>query len=236
MAVAAFNGITGANFAAVNGILKATITAINGEAFSSGPSYLIEENCEGTGTPAGWTDSGAVNWDYTTSPLQGTQSMQIAPVGATINTTCPTFAAQTTLEYYMMFRFNSSLPSAGSVFVRLRDSLNAVQLRLQMNTGNRLLLYDGGAIAASPVTTIAAGTDYHVWMRYVAGTGANGIGTLGFSTTGIRPLSGNNFASFSNSPKTASITNFIVGTENNNTWDGVFDRLIASQNVIGNNP
>jgi hypothetical protein len=39
---------------------------------------LVNEDCEGIGTPSGWTDLvGTPNWDYTTTPLDGSQSLYL---------------------------------------------------------------------------------------------------------------------------------------------------------------
>jgi hypothetical protein len=40
------------------------------------PTYIVDEDCEGVGTPSNWTDTGSPDWDSTVVVLEGSESNQ----------------------------------------------------------------------------------------------------------------------------------------------------------------
>lgn len=85
--------------------------AFMGGAVASAPAgvtYLVEENCEGTGTPSGWKDAGTVDWDYTTTVLRGSQSLAI---NGDYSNSIVSYSAQSQLGIFFRFRCDS-LPAS----------------------------------------------------------------------------------------------------------------------------
>ena len=205
-------------------------------AAAGGPSYLFEENFEGTGYENTWTESGTgtKDEDYATGPLEGSQSLRLVFASHNGLTYATLPSSEGTLEWYFMVNF-ATLPASGKVFARLRDASSNSLLRLEVSTGNILRIRHGTGTVAT-VDTITTGTTYHIWLRYVKGTGSNGQGSVAFSTDGVRPTSGNSYAALTNGSLTADANQVLFGTENTSAWEGLFDRVIADTGTIGDNP
>lgn len=201
-----------------------------------GPSYLLEENFDGAGTPSGWTTAtGTPNYDYTTTILQGTQSLALDGTSADAGAISPSFTAPSTIYGYCLFRF-SAIPSSSREFMRLRNSTTVVARVFITSSGN--LQFRHGATTYSTVSTMSINTTYHIWYDYAAGSGANGVSSIGFSTDGTRPTSGNAFASNSAGAGTLNIDNLSPFTDfaSANGYLGIFDRILADDVQIGNSP
>lgn len=79
-------------------------------------------------------------------------------------------------------------------------------------------------------------TDYHVWLTYTAGTGANAVASVGFSTSGTRPTSGTFYAITSVGTATVNPDRVRIGIGNSNTFDWVTDRILVDDVQISDNP
>lgn len=161
-------------------------------------TYLIEEDCEGIGTPAGVTDSGAVNWDFSTTPAQGGECAQFGAAGAEYST----FTLSAIADVWVFFAVRVDTFTAANDMIRLRDaSSDIVAFRAHTSTSFRLAC--GGKTGTF---TMAEDTWYYVWIHYVAGSGANGTCTAYISTTETRP--GSPSIALTETTATASITAF----------------------------
>jgi hypothetical protein len=205
----------------------AFVGAIETVTASSPPvTYLVEENCEGTGTPSGWTDSGTVNWDYTTTALQGTQSRAVPSGGDFSNYT---IADQSTVEFYCQFQFHV-LPNVRGTMAALRTSGDSAVCLFRLGTDGTVSVYADGSDSTATVGAMSVDTKYHVWMRFVSG----GTCTIAFSTDGTRPTSGNNFTSKTGGVANAGLVRLqgITETGANTIWD----RILVLDGAIGSNP
>ena len=173
---------------------------INPYAFGGGggggsPTFVINEGFEGAGTPAGWFNSGA-DFDYTTSPLVGTQSVRAASNGVYCLYLSGGALNHPEIWGKMKVRVDS-LPSTFSQIFKVTDGAGTVGAELVLlSTG---VLDFGSGITATTADGMAAATDYWVYFRYTKGTGSNSICSIGFSATETRPTSGTKFATTSGS-------------------------------------
>lgn len=200
---------------------------------SSGVTYLVEENCEGTGTPAGWTDSGTVNWDDTTAPvLQGSQQLSLDGTSLTSYSRTD-FANQTELWVYFLVRWSALSSSTGKRIVLIRpNGGGSDQCTLDLNGGPGIIRVFNGTVSQEAVTTVSTATKYHFWVHWKN----DGVASVGFSTTGTRPTTGNNFASVTGGDGTGNGGRLFVMEEGGNA--AVFDRILVLQGStpIGDNP
>lgn len=239
--VKTLNGLAFASVKARSGLAVASIKSINGlDVTAAGPSYLVEENFEATGateydntpTEAG---TGTIDGNYATSPapLQGSESLRLAMASQNGNVFWP-FTGTGDVWAYFQVNFTTRSPS-GKVFFSLNDSSGNNLLTLELSATNTVRIRVGSANTTT-TDAVDAATTYHFRVRYTKGTGANAYGELEFSTTGAFAGSGNKYANRTTGSSTADAARAYFGSGGNATWEGIFDRLLVSSSVIGNNP
>jgi len=150
---------------------------------------ILSENCEGTGTPADWTDvGGAVNWDYTTVVLEGTHSLRISS-----GSTQKTVGTRTTSHWGMLIQL-SSYPASTATAWGVRAADQTPRALFRVNTSGQVAVYtNNGTAADSAFTTDAIPLNTPIWcfLTHVE----NGTSTAAWSTDGSKPTSGSKFAS-----------------------------------------
>lgn len=198
-------------------------------AAGGGATYLVEEDCEGTGTPASWTDSGTtIDWDFTGTVLAGAQSVQLSSQNARILS--PTFAAQANLRGYFLYRADTLLAASVTICAFIGPGVSA-----EVRTDGTLRI--GGSVnSPTTVATMVADTTYHVWVQYIKGTGANAVYSVAFSTTGTKPTSGDNFTSATTGTETTDCTALRLHCESSLTATVIFDKIRADDADIGDSP
>lgn len=218
----------------------ATISAVDGQTVASGGggvTYLLQENFEGTGYELVWTEAaGTPDEDYVPTPsIEGTQSLRLNGTSATQRTDSPTFSATTETWFYARFR-PEALPSSGvHDSIVLRNGTTAMCTMGVSSTGTLRVTIAG--TSANTVGTMTAGTDYHIWIRWVPGTGANAFGSVGFSTDGTRPTSGNNFVQTAASGTgTLGANNVRLTAPTGAAPIFIYDKLRVDDVTIGDNP
>lgn len=182
----------------------AFVASLTVTAAASGPTYLVEENFDGTGDPgAAWTEFGTSNWDYTTSPapLEGTQSASCDGTAAAAYLNWNNGSGVDALEVFFLFHIPSTL-EVSETLVYIYDSGATIVGYVLIHVGAVLRIYNGTAFAAT-TGTIAADTTYYIWVRWEKGTGADGFASVAFSTDGTRPNSGNNYKEVTTGTATA---------------------------------
>lgn len=195
--------------------------SVTNNSTAGGGSYLVEEDCEGTGTPSGWTDTGSPNWDYTTTVLQGSQSVLFNGTSSYV-----TFTGQTTCYGYFLWR-TTSIPGSTNTIGGFRDSSGNPLALARINSSGNLAMYANSSDSSFTTDAVSANTTYHIWYSFTSG----GTCTVAFSTDGVRPTSGNKFTSKTGGSGTAA--RFAIG---GGTLVSVADRMLVSTAQIGDNP
>ena len=162
---------------------------------SASPRYLLEENFEadpGYDT-AGWTSggTGTINPDYTTIVLRGTQSLYLnAPGGATTTwALSPSFTETSDIWIHFRFRQQTYWHDDYPVMVSLiYDSTEVASLQEDLLGTDPRFVIKHGTVSSYGAIGKAIATLYHIWIHYIAGTGANGTMSLYVDTDGTRPV------------------------------------------------
>jgi hypothetical protein len=209
---------------------------------ASSTNYLIKQDFEGAGydNSETWTESGTgtIDEDYTGVVLSGSQSLRLNVSAQTARTISPTFSGQTDCWVYFLFRPATATASGTPSICDLRSGSTFVS-RVSTDTAGKLTVRNGTSGGVTTVGGMTAGVTYHVWMHYTAGSGANGVSAVAFSTDGVRPTGGNNFAQHTSGNATAGADNLTLGQSvgsGTHTFDFIFDKARVDDATIGDNP
>lgn len=211
----------------------------NRGAAAPAPTYLINQNFEGTGydNSETWTESSGsstIDEDYTATVLYGSQSLNVVgTVGADAYAKSPAFTAQSEVWFYWLFRPVVSANANRIIYRGMLAGVNKFNVRLKLTT-KALELYDLTGGSAVTVATISTGTTYHIWGHYKADP--DGILEIAFSTDGVKPTSGNNYASSTAGTLADNVDNVQVGNFSAATDDFIIDRVLVDDVEIGDNP
>jgi len=148
----------------------------------AGGSLLIDEDCEGTGTPSGWTDTGSVDWDEAVTVLAGSKSLKI-PNSASAIYTEYSFTGGSSRYLKMLIRIDNS-PGGIRDVASFRDSSGSEIARLE-NQNNNFKIVHGST--SSGTAAFSDDTLYYVWLEYTAGSGSDGVLDFYFATTDSKP-------------------------------------------------
>lgn len=205
----------------------------------SATSYLVDENCEGTGTPSGWTNTGAIDWDSTTNPPQGFQSVTYGGAG-TFQSAYIAFTPQTTVyAYCLLRRISASSATNASVFSLRSEDGTTGRASMGQNYSSPNTQFkiatDGTWGSASSVVQHEStnATVWHVWIKYVA----SGTCELAMSTSGTKPSSdgsGNVYLTKADASGGTAGRIYIYPRGADGGWR--MDRILVSTSPIGDNP
>lgn len=188
-------------------------------------SLLLFESFEGTGYSAsGWTavtgGGGTVNPDFTSTILDGSQSLEINGPTDEVAYATNSFTAQSEVFVYFQFRI-TSMPATEDAFLsifRLRDVDGATVAKMQIDS-SAFPRITTGATAASVTASISANTTYYCWLSWNKDNGANSVMTIALSTTKVQPTSGDWFATATGTQVANNASQVFLGYAN----DGVDD-------------
>jgi len=212
----------------------ANIAALLGGSPPAASAYLLEDNFETGSAPSGWTVSSGWTWNISSPTLQGSFCGRSQGFGTL--TAWKAFTAQSTCYYYFLFQTADGTPSSAQFIAQLRNSSDAAVVSIVLNTDGTLSVRGAGAPGSTTVGTLSDNTNYHVWVSYTKGTGANAQASVGFSTNGVRPTSGNNYASLTNGNATTDAERAYINGLSGLNIAAYYDRVLVSSSVIGDNP
>lgn len=200
---------------------------------SAPTSYLVSEDCEGTGTPSGWTDTGTVNWDDTYSYVEGAQSLQVN--AATLNsdsTVIWSSIAGTTHIFFATKR--NSVTTTARLHTRLMSSGNIIS---QLSVSSSAWSLSHGS-ASTYVTITTSHTQWrYVWISFTpaSSAGANdGVLTLTVSTNAVKT---DGVSSTINTGTSELQPNQMrLGYSTTGSIVENFDKIRISASEIGSNP
>lgn len=207
---------------------KAVIARKN--AATAGPSYLVEEDCEGTGTPAGWVDTSTPNWDNVAVVLRGTQSVAL---DSNNEYTTKTFTGQGTVNVFFRFQL-TDMPASYVTIFKILDSTPATVLSLRVYSTGAIRIYHGTINASSGAGVIAADTTYYVWITYTKDPGGgNGVASVTVETSAIK---GTADASIANGDATTDADRIRMEKDNTDGYTHYYDQILVDDEVIGDVP
>jgi len=231
----------GVSFTHWNGI---AITAWNGTSVApgggGGPSYLVNQNFEGTGydNSESWTEAGStLDKDYTTSPIVGSQSLKITQA-ATSCSAYKTFTSSGKVWFFARVRFDATPSSSTKIFTFRNGATECASYSIRSD-GLITTTAGGGTANNSATTSVTTATDYYFWGTYEPGSGANAKSEFGFSTDGTVPTfvaASNRTCVSANGTVTGNADRFYLGTTTSGTITTVYDKVLVDDAVIGSNP
>jgi len=136
---------------------------------------------------------------------------------------------------FFKFRYAGTIPSVTNLF-NFQTSGGVTQLQVNLNT-NGIINLKHGTTSVTTTGTLSANQMGIFWIHYKAGSGTNGIGSLGFSLTEQEAFSGANFTSTAAGTATATIG--LYDPENTNTGGGLdfyFGKARLSTTPVGSFP
>lgn len=215
------------------------LMVLAGTKHAAASAYELAETFEGSNTDSqgetgydltGWTSSIAGNTPrYTTSPapLAGTYSWLPGTNGYLQRnfTTSGSFAA-------VYVRFVTTSQTANDSIIVIRDG-SGVLASAQLRATNLIRVQCAAGAQSSGTTACADSTEYHAWLEYTAGSGANAVVNFYLSTTSTKP--GSPTLSITNGSATANATNARIAA--GSTTVVVFDNFVMDgTQAIGSAP
>jgi hypothetical protein len=142
-------------------------------------TYLVDQNFEGTGAPAGWTAaSSSILYDSTSIPLSGSQSLQVLD-GA--NASSPSFTAAT--DFYMTVKVRvDTFPGTSGNALRFTVNGSEASTAINILADGKIQLAASGKSVYSSAGAIAEDTDYDIRIRITTGSG-DSIGQVDYKPT-----------------------------------------------------
>lgn len=194
-----------------------------------GPSYLVSEDCEGTGTPSGWTDGGGINWGYTAAPLIGSKSLFIDAqnFGSFANYTEKTFAAQDSVYLYCPIR-RETTPSNDGWFILFKSGASII-VQLAITSGDAFKIsINGSGTSLTGTTEFLPVTTYHLWVHVPS----DDVVGVFLSSTATKPGSPTFVTNFGPGASAIDTINFMA----NRGSDVIVDKIRVSAIEIGSDP
>lgn len=207
-------------------------------ATGAAPSYLVEENFETGALPSGWTTiTGTPDWNVTVDPGQGSVSARFNGSAATVSADHTAFTNRGETWGYFKLKMGA-LPTASREIIRFQvDGAQSASSEIRITSTGQLLIVNGTTASTATVSTMTTGSWFHVFWYLLKGTGADGVGWVGFTSDGTIPT-GNNLSTRSNMDGTADIdiarvtAQFSVDTGP----DFTIDRFLIDDAAISANP
>jgi hypothetical protein len=200
---------------------------------TSGSSFLLNQNFEGTGYDNGetWTEAGTgtVDEDHTSTVIAGSQSLRVNLSAQTGST----YAAFTAInDVYCKFRFRVASTNGGNQIVAtIRDGATALGTLTLAGASRVLRATAAGGSNGTSSDVLPVNTDIYVWFEYLKGTGANAICRCGWATTDSKPSlasTGAKTGVSSNGTSTAQPSRIYLGNTGTGTVECFFDAVQVS--------
>lgn len=198
---------------------------------AAAPTYLVNQNFETatTGYDNGetWNETGTQNHADTSSPLVGSQSWSSSTIAAESWTS---FTGQSTVYVYATGKF-AVLDNVVEVF-EVRDSTGTYVTRVRLLNDGSMRIVNFATSATSAAGLVTAGTQFHMWIHYTKGTGADSTSDIYISSTSTKP--GSPSASITGAGSTTDAARVAVMSWNGGKYQ--WDKVLVDDVVIGSNP
>jgi hypothetical protein len=186
---------------------------------------LLEEGFEGPGYEnTGWSEVGQPDPNHTNQVLRGSQSLNLTG-GEFAHRT---FVATNNFDLYLRARWNVWVDYIGFIYFETAGYLAAGSVFAD----NNLLQISHGGISVSGTTPIDPDITYHIWLKWIRGSGSDGTMNLYVSTNVIKP--GLPEASITTG-NGGAIERIYFGSSTPG-FDVLMDSLFMDDQTIGSNP
>ena len=214
--------------------------AVGGCADSSCTGFLVCQNFEGTGYDNGetWAETigtnGIANEDYTTTILRGSQSLLIygGNAGQNSYTTYTLSADQSTLYIHALYRVDSLAAAASIIKADNSAAANIFTISNTITTGT-VSVWCGGT-GKTTVSGMSEGTTYHIWGKYVKGTGANAFCSVEFTAANIYSPTGTGDAYMEKTTGSSATDIHNIKLYSTAAINHIFDQVLTSASAITN--
>lgn len=146
---------------------------------AAGPSYIVDEDFEGTGIPSGWTNQALTpNYDATFQ-VSFSGGGEYVDIDGSAQSRVDFSGQSEVWAAGRLFVDTSGLPASLTSYVGLRDSSGQPGVVLRLSTSAAAIFGNGSDQTTSSTFTPATGTNYY-WILHYTG---NGTCELKISTT-----------------------------------------------------
>lgn len=195
--------------------------------------FLVCQNFEtettGYDNSESWTESGTVEAAYTTNPLRGSQSCQVA------NSSLTRFTQGDQTELYAAFRIRvtDGTPSAQTVFLKFWDgAADAAYIYAIANSG--IIQCQHGTKTANISTVLSDGTTYYMWVHYKGNSGdGDGVLNLRIGTTRIYADATENCNITNGDDASTNADGFLLQNSAAGGLVPIFDQVLLKTTAIG---
>ena len=205
----------------IHWIAKGTIhTSTNGLAAAGGPTWQVNEDCEGVGKPTGWTDVGtAVNWDGTGETGEGVNF----PAAGAQKSSYFAYSGGGD-EYYAAWVYLAAAPSGNTEIMSLKTNTTTLAY-IRLNTAKTITAILGGSAGSTTSDAIPDTTWVAIRLHYVAGTGSDAYCEAEWSTDGTFSGSGTKYSTKTGGAQVDGPNRFQVGVGGSVTLNLSVDKI-----------
>jgi hypothetical protein len=182
--------------------------------------------------------------------MRGSQQLKLVGASSGTSNINADVTSSSTVWSYFIYRPTDATPATAHTFHVLHSTIDAGHIgqdtvaSLEIRTDGKVRAYHGTAMVGTDDVILANGTEIHFWLKYVAGTGANGQLAMYWSANGTRPsLSSACFKSpaytsgqtcdHTAGTSTANVISVSLREYNNTTGGAYFDSFIVDDAEIG---
>lgn len=203
-----------------------------------GPTYIIDQNFEGTGydNSETWSEfrvesQGIVNEDYTTLALVGSQSLYLESEDYRTVSAYISITPTGDVYFFLIVRVVGAVGTNASPVLILYDGSSIPVLEVKILSNSVISLNSGGDVDYSSVG-ITADTTTYMWGSYHAGTGSDSTADLYVATSDTKP--GAATASITGGDETADVETVSLSARYD--CDTIVDHLLVDDVDIGSAP
>lgn len=208
---------------------------------SAGPTYVLQENFDGTGYQNTWVEvgSGTINEDYATSPapLEGTQSLYISASVQNPRTTNVLAVTYDSLYGYAQVHWTTIPSSTGIKWLAFQCAGTNVFSVESRGTTNGVMMRAANTAIFTTTGIMPQDSTFYIWWGYTKGTGNNASAYFAYSGDTTKPSAGaSNYISTATGNASGAVEVCLLGLQANATMTLIYDKLRLSATDIGNDP
>jgi len=228
-----------------------TVVVVGSGAVSApaAPTYLVDEDCEGSGTPDGWVDNiatdGTVDWDYITESLVGNHSLRMdEKTGGDVSTYYEWGSGNDAASAYYVLQIdvntggNFSNGSLGGYFASSTGT-SICSARINNSSGSYTVAARiGSTNGSNSITSFNTGDTIHFWIDV---SNTDDSCEVYYNTSATKPAQGGDNYSCAGTGcggtgSTGSNAQRMYFVNNFSTIEVLVDKIRIDDDTIGSNP